>query len=80
MTVRVEIAPSEPVDALAYFRGKGLADALLMLGLRYGSDEAAAQTEEWMKQIAHAAYRASVDLAKERGAFPLFDADALKET
>jgi ribonucleoside-diphosphate reductase alpha chain len=54
----------------------GLADALLMLGLRYGSDEAAAQTEEWMKQIAHAAYRASVDLAKERGAFPLFDADA----
>jgi ribonucleoside-diphosphate reductase alpha chain len=54
----------------------GLADALLMLGLRYGSDEAAAQTEEWMKQIAHVAYRASVDLAKERGAFPLFDADA----
>jgi ribonucleoside-diphosphate reductase alpha chain len=54
----------------------GLADALLMLGLRYGSDEAAAQTEEWMRQIAHAAYRASVDLAKERGAFPLFDADA----
>ncbi|WP_127558297.1 adenosylcobalamin-dependent ribonucleoside-diphosphate reductase [Nioella ostreopsis] len=54
----------------------GLADALLMLGLRYGSDEAAAQTEKWMKQIAHAAYRASVDLAKERGAFPLFDADA----
>ena len=54
----------------------GLADALLMLGLRYGSDEAAAQTEEWMKQIAHAAYRASVGLAKERGAFPLFDAEA----
>lgn len=54
----------------------GLADALLMLGLRYGSDEAAAQTEEWMKQIAHAAYRASVELAKERGAFPLFDAEA----
>ena len=54
----------------------GLADALLMLGLRYGSDKAAAQTEEWMKQIAHAAYRASVGLAKERGAFPLFDAEA----
>ena len=53
----------------------GLADALLMLGLRYGSDAAAAQTEAWMKQIAHAAYRASVDLAKERGAFPLFDAE-----
>ncbi len=53
----------------------GLADALLMLGLKYGSDEAAAQTEAWMKQIAHASYRASVELAKERGAFPLFDAD-----
>ena len=53
----------------------GLADALLMLGLRYGSDEAAAQTEEWMRQIARAAYLASVDLAKEKGAFPLFDAE-----
>ncbi|WP_430450288.1 adenosylcobalamin-dependent ribonucleoside-diphosphate reductase [Rhodophyticola sp.] len=52
----------------------GLADALLMLGLRYGSDAAAAQTEAWMHQIARAAYLASVDLAKEKGAFPLFDA------
>ena len=52
----------------------GLADALLMLGLRYGSEEAAAQTETWMKAIAHASYRASVELAKEKGAFPLFDA------
>jgi ribonucleoside-diphosphate reductase alpha chain len=53
----------------------GLADALLMLGLRYGSDEAAAQTEAWLRAIARAAYLASVDLAKEKGAFPLFDAD-----
>ncbi|SMR82676.1 ribonucleoside-diphosphate reductase class II [Aliiroseovarius halocynthiae] len=53
----------------------GLADALLMLGLRYGSDEAAAQTEAWMKQIARASYLASVELAKEKGPFPLFDAD-----
>jgi len=53
----------------------GLADALLMVGLRYGSDEAAAQTEAWMKQIARAAYLASVELAKEKGAFPLFDAE-----
>ncbi|NJM83199.1 MAG: adenosylcobalamin-dependent ribonucleoside-diphosphate reductase [Tabrizicola sp.] len=52
----------------------GLADALLMVGLRYGSDEAAAATERWMKAIARAAYLASVDLAKEKGAFPLFDA------
>ncbi|AUQ61653.1 adenosylcobalamin-dependent ribonucleoside-diphosphate reductase [Phaeobacter inhibens] len=54
----------------------GLADALLMLGLRYGSDEAARQTEDWLHAIARAAYLASVDLAKEKGAFPLFDADA----
>ncbi|MEL7213668.1 MAG: adenosylcobalamin-dependent ribonucleoside-diphosphate reductase [Pseudomonadota bacterium] len=53
----------------------GLADALLMVGLRYGSDEAAAQTEAWMKQIARGSYLASVDLAKEKGAFPLFEAE-----
>ena len=52
----------------------GLADALLMLGLRYGSPEAAAQTEAWMKAIARASYLASVDLAREKGAFPLFEA------
>ena len=53
----------------------GLADALLMLGLRYGSDAAAEQTACWMKAIARAAYLASVDLAKEKGPFPLFDAE-----
>jgi len=53
----------------------GLADALLMTGLRYGSDEAAAQTEAWMHAIARAAYFASVDLAKEKGAFPLFEVE-----
>ena len=53
----------------------GLADALLMLGLRYGSVEAAEQTDKWMHAIARASYLASVDLAKEKGPFPLFDAD-----
>ncbi|MCV2869455.1 adenosylcobalamin-dependent ribonucleoside-diphosphate reductase [Defluviimonas sp. WL0002] len=53
----------------------GLADALLMVGLRYGSEKAAQQTEAWMHRIARAAYLASVELAKEKGAFPLFDAD-----
>jgi ribonucleoside-diphosphate reductase alpha chain len=52
----------------------GLADALLMLGLRYGSEAAAAQTERWMRAIARSAYLASVDLAREKGPFPLFDA------
>jgi ribonucleoside-diphosphate reductase alpha chain len=54
----------------------GLADALLMRGLRYGSEEAARQTEDWLHRIARAAYLASVQLAKEKGAFPLFDAEA----
>lgn len=51
----------------------GLADALLMVGLRYGSDEAVKKTEEWMKTIARSAYNASINLAEEKGAFPLFD-------
>lgn len=54
----------------------GLADALLMLGLEYGSDAAARQTDRWLNAIARAAYLASVELAKEKGAFPLFDAEA----
>ncbi len=58
----------------------GLADALLMVGLRYGSDEAAAQTEVWLKAIARAAYLASVGLAREKGAFPLFDAEKYLES
>ena len=53
----------------------GLADALLMVGLRYGSEKAAEMTEVWMHAIARASYLASVDLAKEKGAFPLFDAE-----
>ena len=53
----------------------GLADALLMLGLRYGADDAVAQTDAWMRAIARASYLASVDLAREKGAFPLFDAE-----
>ena len=53
----------------------GLADALLMTGLTYGSDDAVAQTGRWMQAVQHAAYRASVDLARQKGAFPLFDRD-----
>ena len=53
----------------------GLADALLMIGQKYGSDEAAQTCEAWLKAIARAAYLASVDLAREKGPFPLFDAD-----
>ena len=54
----------------------GLADALLMVGLRYGSDEAAEQAGDWLRAIANAAYATSADLAAEKGAFPLYDAEA----
>ena len=54
----------------------GLADALLMVGSRYGSEEAARLTDRWLRAIARAAYLASAHLAKEKGAFPLFDAEA----
>ena len=54
----------------------GLADALILCGARYGSAQAVELTERWMLAIRDHAYRASVDLAAEKGAFPLFDADA----
>ena len=54
----------------------GLADALMMVGLRYGAADAVEMTRRWMHRIARAAYLASAGLAREKGAFPLFDADA----
>jgi len=53
----------------------GLGDALIMLGLKYNSDAGVQQGEEIARQMRDAAYLASVELAKEKGAFPLFDAD-----
>lgn len=53
----------------------GLADALAMCRIKYGSPEAVAQVSEWMEAIALAAYSASIELAKEKGPFPMFDAD-----
>ncbi len=54
----------------------GLADALIMTGERYGSEEAAQLTSRWLRAVAKAAYGASALLAAEKGPFPLFDADA----
>jgi ribonucleoside-diphosphate reductase alpha chain len=51
----------------------GLADALMMCGLRYGTPEATDMAGDWAGRIERAAYVTSVDLAKEKGAFPLFD-------
>jgi ribonucleoside-diphosphate reductase alpha chain len=51
----------------------GLADALMMVGLRYGTPEAASRAGDWARQINRAAYLASARLAAEKGPFPLFD-------
>jgi ribonucleoside-diphosphate reductase alpha chain len=51
----------------------GLADALIMLGLRYDEDAAYALAARTMRRICHAAYRSSIALAKEKGAFPALD-------
>jgi ribonucleoside-diphosphate reductase alpha chain len=53
----------------------GLGDALVMLGLRYDSDAARMWAARLAERMRDAAYRASVELAKEKGAFPLFDAE-----
>ncbi|MCS6787047.1 MAG: adenosylcobalamin-dependent ribonucleoside-diphosphate reductase [Thiobacillaceae bacterium] len=53
----------------------GLGDALVMLGLRYDSEQARAFAARVAESMRDAAYLASVELAKERGAFPLFNAD-----
>lgn len=51
----------------------GVGDALIMLGVRYGTPEAAKIVSSWMQVIQNAAYLASAELAAERGSFPLYD-------
>ena len=55
----------------------GLADVLIMLGVRYGSPAACRLTSQWLQRIKHATYAASAALASEKGAFPLCDSAAL---
>jgi ribonucleoside-diphosphate reductase alpha chain len=52
----------------------GAADTFLMLGLRYGSASSLELIEKIMQTIRDTAYRTSVELAREKGPFPLFDA------
>lgn len=53
----------------------GLGDALVMLGLRYDSAPARERAAAWTRMMTERAYAASVALAREKGAFPLFDAE-----
>ncbi len=54
-------------------------DMLAALGLRYGSEDAVDFSTEVHKTIAMEAYRSSVYLARERGAFPIYDAGREKD-
>jgi ribonucleoside-diphosphate reductase alpha chain len=58
----------------------GLGNALTMLNLRYDSSAARAMAAEISSHMRDAAYDASSDLAVEKGAFPLFDADQFLAT
>jgi ribonucleoside-diphosphate reductase alpha chain len=51
----------------------GLADALIFCGAAYGSDRAVELTGRWLSILQREAYRASAELAAEKGAFPLYD-------
>jgi ribonucleoside-diphosphate reductase alpha chain len=51
----------------------GLADALVFCGVPYGCDHAVALTDRWLGVLKREAYRASAELAAEKGPFPLYD-------
>ncbi|HMU17441.1 MAG TPA: ribonucleoside-diphosphate reductase, adenosylcobalamin-dependent, partial [Thauera aminoaromatica] len=53
----------------------GLGDALIMLGQRYDTAEAREEARKISEFMRNRAYLASSELARERGAFPLFNAD-----
>lgn len=52
-----------------------LGDTLAALGIKYGSPASIAAAEQIYKTLKLGAYRSSVDMAKELGAFPIYDAD-----
>ncbi len=53
----------------------GLADALILLGVTYGEPRSFEFAARAMQVICHAAYRTSIELAREKGAFPCFERD-----
>ncbi len=55
-----------------------LGDVFAGVGLRYGSSESIALTDRIYRQLALSSYRSSVDMAKERGAFPIFSHEVEK--
>ncbi|MEN8108186.1 MAG: adenosylcobalamin-dependent ribonucleoside-diphosphate reductase [Pseudomonadota bacterium] len=58
----------------------GLADALIMLGLHYGKAAARNEAARVMETVCFAAYRSSIQLAREKGSFPFFEREAYLES
>ncbi|MEE2658125.1 MAG: adenosylcobalamin-dependent ribonucleoside-diphosphate reductase [Candidatus Latescibacterota bacterium] len=58
----------------------GLADALVKMGMRYDSNEALDAVEKMMQTICYHAYETSVELAQEKGAFPLFEWEGVSQS
>ncbi len=58
----------------------GLADAMIKMRIRYESTDGLKVTEKIMRTIRDAAYETSVELAQEKGAFPLFEWKGFKES
>ena len=58
----------------------GLADMMIMLGIKYGSDGSLQFIRKLYKHIVQAAYNASMSIAQEKGSFPMFDGDKFVES
>jgi ribonucleoside-diphosphate reductase alpha chain len=58
----------------------GLADALVCMGVKYDTDEALAAVDRMMETICRAAYQTSIDLAREKGSYPLFSWDGVSQS
>lgn len=55
----------------------GLADALVMLGVRYGSPQSFSIAGDIMQRVAHVTWQTSIELAAEKGSFPFYSPDYL---
>lgn len=56
-----------------------LGDAIAGMNLKYGSDESVQLTDRIYRQLALSSYRASVEMARDRGAFPIFSHDVERD-
>ncbi|MCH7818997.1 MAG: adenosylcobalamin-dependent ribonucleoside-diphosphate reductase [Candidatus Marinimicrobia bacterium] len=57
-----------------------LGDTLIKMGIKYDSEEGLAEVDKIMKILRDTAYNTSIDLAEEKGAYPLFDWDGYSQS